>query len=350
MDLIVFYIGSYTKTISPEIVGKGEGIYTVELNNETGELKLLHVESTVNPSYLVVDKHNKFLYCNTEVISKEAPKVKAYRIKNDFSLELCNELPIKGGFPCHIEKIENHILVSCYETGNLLQFTLDKRGCLSDCVTNHKHSGSSVNKERQEGPHVHQVAIRPKTQEIYACDLGTDIINGYVFENDYLKPKTELDIAVKKGGGPRHMVFSKNGEFAYAVNELTGEVSILKACDGVLQQVGTMNSLPDHYQDIPSASAIRMHHNNKYLYVANRKWDAITIFKVEGEQLQLIDHTVTGGKELREFNITPNGKWLIACHQDSHDTIVYLIEKDGTLTQKFATKAMKTPVCVAFLN
>ncbi|WP_242132519.1 lactonase family protein [Aestuariivivens marinum] len=350
MDSFVFYIGSYTKTISPEIVGKGEGIYTVELNNKTGELKLLHVESTVNPSYLVVDKHNKFLYCNTEVASKEAPKVKAYRIKNDFSLDLCNELPINGGFPCHIEKVEDHILVSCYETGNLLQFSLDESGRLSECVTNHKHSGSSSNKERQEAPHVHQVAIRPKTKEIYACDLGTDTLNAYVFDNGHLKPKTELDVNVTKGGGPRHMVFTKNGKFAYVVNELTGGVSILELRDGKLQHIDTINSLPSNYKGIPSASAIRIHPNDSYLYVGNRKTDTITIFKINDEQLQLIGHTYTGGKELREFNITPNGKWLIACHQDSHDTIVYLIEKDGTLTQKFATKVMKTPVCVAFLN
>ena len=66
--------------------------------------------------------------------------------------------------------------------------------------------------------------------------------------------------------------------------------------------------------------------------------------------LELIDYQFTNGNELREFNITPDGKWLIACHQNSNDTVVYQIKADGTLNETYRTKCIKTPVCVTYLH
>ena len=140
-------------------------------------------------------------------------------------------------------------------------------------------------------------------------------------------PDSTQDISVTKGGGPRHMVFNKDGNLAYVLNELSGAVSILKDMGGKFQQTGTYNSLPATYKGMPSASAIRIHPNGIFLYTANRILDAITIFEIKGEKLEVLEYQYTEGDELREFNITPNGKWLIACHQNSHDTIVYQIKK-----------------------
>ncbi len=345
-----FFIGSYTQMLTPEIIGFGEGISTVQLDDNTGELKVAHTMKAVNPSCLTISNDNNYLYCNTEVGVVENPKVRAYKIKDDFSLEFLNEQPISGGYPCHIENLDNNIFVACYETGNMLQFPLDSNGKLLECANNHQHTGSSINKERQEGPHTHQVAIHPNKREIYVCDLGTDTIKAYCFKKTEFIAEPNYDIDVSKGGGPRHMVFTENGNLAYVLNELTGAVSILKNIDNKFEQVHTYDSLPSNYKGIPSASAIRIHPNGLFLYAANRTFDAITIFSIEGEKLKVIDYHFTKGKELREFNISPDGNWLIACHQDSNDTIAYQIKPDGKLIEKYRTKEIKTPVCITFLN
>lgn len=348
MAFITFFIGSYTQQLTPEIMGEGAGIYTLQLNDETGELNILHTLKTVNPSYLVKSDDGKFLYCNTEVDEVFNPKVQAYRIKDNFSLEFLNEQPISGGYPCHIEKFKRNILVACYQTGNVIQYPLSESGELQPYTKNHQHFGSSINKDRQEGPHAHQVAIHPDNNSIFICDLGIDALKAYLFQDSEITANKKLDVAIKKGGGPRHLVFNKKGDLAYVINELSGDISILKNIDGKFEQINSYNSLPNTYKDTPNASAIRIHPNGMFLYTANRTLDAITIFKIKGETLEVLDYQYTNGTELREFNITPDGKWLIACHQNSDDTIVYQIKLDGMLAEKYRTKEIKTPVCVTF--
>lgn len=350
MAFLTFFIGSYTQFLSPEIVGSGDGISTVQLNEETGELSVLHTKKTINPSYLAISADNKYLYCNTEVVEEENPVVQAYSINDDFSLEFMNEQPIKGGCPCHLEVLNNRVLVACYISGNMLEYPLDKSGNLKECTKNHQHSGSSINLERQEAPHAHHVAIHPINGDVYVCDLGIDMVKAYEFVEGKLVPNLNKDIAIAKGGGPRHLVFDHDGSLGYVINELTSAISVLKNNAGIFEEIGAYESLPESYKDTPSASAIRIHPNGKFLYVANRKFDAITIFKIDGQVLELIDHIKTGGKEIREFNVSPSGKWLVACHQNSNDTIVFNIQDNGKLTEVYRTQEVKTPVCIAFLK
>lgn len=135
---------------------------------------------------------------------------------------------------------------------------------------------------------------------------------------------------------------------AYVLNELTGGVSVLQNKNGSLREIKTYPSLPEDFKKVPSASAIRLHPNGKYLYAGNRTLEAITIFAIVDNTLQLITYQHTNGDELREFNITPDGKWLIACHQNSHDTVVYKIQEDGKLIETYRTKEILSPVCVVF--
>ncbi len=350
MTLSTFFIGSYTQFLSPEIVGSGDGISTVQLNEETGELSVLHTKNTISPSYFALSADNKFLYCNTEVIEEENPVVQAYKINDDFSLKFLNEQEISGGCPCHIEVLHGRVLVACYISGNMLEYPLDGTGKLLECIKNHQHSGSSINLERQEAAHAHHVAIHPNKKDVYVCDLGIDTLKAYEVQDGKLGPNPPKDIGVSKGGGPRHLVFNKDGNLGYVINELTSAVSVLKNKGNKFEQIGSYNSLPESYQDSPSASAIRIHPNGKYLYVGNRKFDAITIFKIEGDTLDLVDYKHTNANEIREFNISPSGKWLIACHQNSNDTIVYMVKPDGKLLEVHRTKAIRTPVCVTFLK
>lgn len=347
---LTFFIGSYTEYPVPDFGGIGHGIYTVQLDNETGVLSAIYTVQARNPSYLAISEDDKFLYCHTELDESENPKVKAYQIKEDSSLAYLNEQAIKGSYPCHLKKYKHHVLVACYYSGNVLQFPLDTAGKLLPSKINYYHEGASINKARQEAPHAHQVAVHPNKKDIYVCDLGIDTIKAYRFEDEVLVPNQEKDCTLSKGGGPRHLVFNTKGTLAYVLNELTGHISVLENANNSFREINTFHTLSNDYKGVPSSSAIRIHPNGKWLYAANRTLEAITIFSITGNKLELIDYQYTKGKELREFNITPNGKWLIACHQNSHDTVVYEIQKDGKLKETFRTKDILSPVCIAFTN
>lgn len=346
--MLTFFIGSYTEYPIPGFGGIGHGIYTVQLNTDTGELIKVHTEKARNPSYLAISDDNQFLYCNTELDESENPKVRAYKINTDFSLKFINEQSISGGYPCHLITHGNSILVACYATGNIIQFPLDASGILMEAQKEYYHKGSSINKSRQEAPHAHQIATHPNKKDIYVCDLGIDRIKAYHFQCTELVPNEKMDCEVSKGGGPRHLTFDQEGRFAYVINELTGTISVLHNKKNRFEEIKTYSTLPANFKEVPSASAIRIHPNGKYLYAANRTLKAITIFRIVENTLQTIDYKYTKGEELREFNITPDGNWLIACHQNSHDTVVYKIQEDGRLVETYRTNEMLSPVCIVF--
>lgn len=347
---VPFFIGSYTEYPIPGFGGIGHGIYSVELHTETGKLAVRHTTKSRNPSYFAISDNNKHMYAVSELDESSNPKVRSFAINDDSSLSFLNEQPIPGGYPCHIISKDNNVMVACYVTGNLLHYSTRTNGELMPSLSEFQHSGSSVNKERQEGPHAHQVALHPNGREVYVCDLGIDRIKAYKLEENVLVPNPTKDCKVSEGSGPRHLVFNSEGNCAYVLNELTGTVAILEHKHDRFTAINDYTTLPEDFKGVPSSSAIRLHPNGKYLYTANRNLEAITIFSIESDALEAIDHQYTKGKELREFNITPDGNWLIACHQNSHDTVVYAIRDDGTLKEHYRTTEILSPVCVVFQN
>ncbi|WPR72912.1 lactonase family protein [Flavobacterium sp. NG2] len=345
----IFYIGSYTEMLAPDFGGHGDGIYSVSLNTDIGEVNVLHRFQARNPSYLAISDDKKYLYSVTEVIYEKGPKIQAFEIQEDYSLQFVNELPIEGSLPCHITYANNCLLVSCYGSGNVLSFPTGDSGVLLENVSNNYHSGSSVNPLRQEGPHAHQAVFSAKESKVYVPDLGIDTVKVYKFNDGILSELISEEIFLTKGFGPRHMVFNKQGNLGYLVNELTAEVSVLKSVDQKFVQIKSYTSLPDDFNATPSASAIRMHPNGEFLYVGNRTLDAITVFKIEGEALKLVGYKKMSGKTVREFNISPDGKWLVACLQDSDIVTVYEIYSNGALFEKQTIDTVKSPVCVCFV-
>lgn len=345
----IFYVGSYTEMITPHFGGKGIGIATLSLNESTGNIKLLHNTPSLNAGYLTFSDDKQFLYTITEVLQSKKPTVKAYKINHDKSLEFINELPIQGSLPCHISFLNKQVFVSCYGTGNILKFVTNSKGELIKETHNIKHQGSSINVERQESSHAHQVVVHPNKKELFVPDLGIDKIKVYSIKDNNLVPKIDLDIKVDPGFGPRHIEIQPYGDLAYVIGELIGKVAILKNIKGCYKIVDYVDSLPSSFDETPGSSAIRLHPNLPYLYVANRTIDAITIFKITGDSLELIYYQYTEGITLREFNITPSGKWLIASLQDSDEIIIYEIDMNGRLLEKNRTQLLNSGVCVAFL-
>ncbi|MFS4415524.1 lactonase family protein [Maribacter sp. 2307ULW6-5] len=346
---LTFFMGSYTEFPVPGFGGIGQGIYSVQLHPETGTLELLHATMTRNPSYLALSKDGRFLYAVNELDESQGPKVVAYAVQDDFSLRFLNEQNVSGGYPCHLALVESQLLVACYATGNVLQFPVTASGGLGPQKAEHAHKGSSVHKERQEGPHAHQVALHPNQEDVYVCDLGLDMLKGYRLDQGTLVPNGAKDVVLSPGGGPRHMVFNETGSLAYVLNELSGNISLLESEQGVFLEKETHLAVPKGFNGMPSASAIRIHPNQRFLYAADRASGAIAIFKTKDSTLVLVGHQYTRGVELREINLSPDGKWLIACHQNSHDTVVYEIGHDGTLEERFRTLGIFSPVCAVFL-
>ena len=217
------YVGTYTG-------GDSQGIYTCELDLATGQLSAPKLAAeAVNPSFLAIHPSEKLLYAVGEVDvmnGKKTGGVSGFTIDADTGvLTLINQQSSGGGGPCHlvVDETGTNVLVANYGGGSVACLPIGDGGRLDEASTFIQHTGSSVNPQRQKGPHAHSINCDPTNRFAVAADLGLDKVLVYKFDADAhtLVPNDPPSVSVPAGGGPRHFAFHPNGRFAYTNNEIT---------------------------------------------------------------------------------------------------------------------------------
>ena len=343
-----FYVGTYTKPDG------SKGIYRCVLDLETGKISAATlVAETPSPSFLAIRPGGGFLYAANETNSGE---VSAYAIAADGALKFLNKQSAKGGGTCHVtvDPAGKNVLIANYGTGSVAVLPIKADGSLAEASAFVQHTGSSSDPARQKEPHAHSIYTDPAAKFVYACDLGTDKINGYRFDaaKGTLTADETATATVAPGSGPRHLALHPKQDTAYVINEMLSTITAFKrdTGTGALTEIGTISTLPEDFTGRSSTAEIFVHPNGKHLYGSNRGHDSIAAFAIEQDGgLAPIGHTPIGGKVPRNFAIDPTGRWLLAAGQESGDINVLKIDPD---TGKLAPTGMRVeigaPVCIIF--
>ena len=136
------------------------------------------------------------------------------------------------------------------------------------------------------------------------------------------------------GSGPRHVAFTADGGRAYVINELALTVTDFDfdADEGTLIPFQTVSTIPEEITDREgfSTAELVIHPSGRFLYGSNRGHHSIAMFKVDQDngQLTLLGVEPIRGKTPRNFNISPDGRWLLAAGQDSDTVTVFAIDGD----------------------
>jgi 6-phosphogluconolactonase len=350
--MTIFYTGSYTQNGAPAINPTGKGIGCFHLNLENGSMEVLHYTKQRNPSYLVISEDKKFLYAVEEMYKNLNPEVFAYKIEKGGNLIFLNSQKISGDYACHLAIVKDCLLVANYVSGNVLSFPILEDGSLAPSNQIIQHKGIGPDKERQEAAHVHMICPFKK-DAMYVVDLTLDMAKAYQLEieSKQWKALPSLDIYITPGSGARHMVMDKTEQFAFILNELSGEVFVVDLRSSEHKIIQKISILHETYAGNAGGAAIRIHPKDKFLYASNRRFDTITIFKIDNvsKQIELVSHQSTLGKTPRDFNIDSTGKWLIAANQDSNTLIAFEINQQiGTLEPKSKVDS-DTPVNICWL-
>lgn len=340
--------------VEGEFGGHGSGIYCFEFNPDNGELKLLHTTPSINPSYLCISS-SKYLYTHTEILKSRHPLIRAFEIRDDYSLRFINDQYIEGGCPCYINysKTYNILFVACYETGDTFIYPVRKDGRIAPVREIIKNEGSSVNKQRQESAHAHAVLIDEGLGNILIADLGIDKIVSYKIKKDNKSLSGPIqEILMSPGSGPRHLIFHPQKDYLYVVNELTGTIMVMRYEIGHLCILDTYSILPSKTEFTPSAAAIRISDDGRFIYVSERRDSCISILKFDRKdaRLSLIGREKTLGKTPRDFILDPSGNWLLAANQDSDSIAIFKVnKKTGMIKPIRLMNNIKSPVCFEWL-
>lgn len=355
-EYFVFF-GTYTGA-------KSKGIYVSRFDDATGKLSAPQLATeTKSPSFLALHPNGKFLYAVGESASVGANRqgaVSAFAVNSTTGmLTALNSQPSGGGGPCHlaVDAKRRLVLAANYGSGSLAALPLGGDGRLDGAGCVIQHAGSSVNKQRQEGPHAHCANLSPDGRFALACDLGLDKVLVYRL-GDGAHALTANDPpsgAVAPGAGPRHLAFGAGGKFVYVVNEIGSTVTVF-AWDvkrGALSEVQTISTLPEKFDGKSFCAEIAVHPNGKFVYASNRGHDSIAVFAVEKKsgRLAAVQRESTQGKTPRHFALDPSGGWLLAENQASDSVVVFKLDKKtGALAATGQQIEVPSPVCAVFLT
>jgi 6-phosphogluconolactonase len=262
----------------------------------------------------------------------------------------------RGAGTTHItlDRSGKYVLVANYDGGSVAVFRLLEDGKLGESTALAQHAGSSVNRERQEGPHPHEVAVSRDNRFVVVTDLGTDEIFVYPFDARRGTLGQPQITKTSPGAGPRHMVFSANGKHLYVINELSNSIVVygFDVKSGQLREQQKVSTLPKDFSGINTTAEIQLDSSGKFLYGSNRGADNIARFAVDPKKGTLGDvaFASTEGKAPRFFSLDPTGKWLFAANQTSGNIVIFRVdESTGKLTSTGKELKVPAPVCLTFV-
>jgi len=355
-SLLRVYIGTYTGA-------KSLGVYASQFDTATGKLSPPQLAATTpSPSFLAIHPNGRYLYAvgeNTSLGAKRVGAVNAYRIvEKTGQLTLLNRQSSGGSGPCHlaVDKSGKCLLVANYGSGSIAAIPLEGDGKLAErpgAVI--QHQGSSVNPQRQAGPHAHFITADPDNRFALACDLGLDKVLVYRLDpaKSALVPNDPPAASVAPGSGPRHLAFHPNGRFVYLINEMGGTLTAFAydATRGRLTELQTVSTLPAEFTGAKSGAEVQVHPSGRFVYGSNRGHGSIAVFAVDPERgtLSCVEYQPSQGKAPRYFGLDPTGQWLLAENQDSDNIVVFRIdEQTGRLKPTGQVVEVGSPVCAVF--
>lgn len=361
MKKTIVFIGTYTQPIlfgTGEVLnGHGDGVYIYELKE--GHLIEKGSAKTVNASFLVMDKAQRYLFATNELKEYKGHfggAVSAFRFDpQDDSLTYLNTQPVHGADPCHVETdvAGKHLYCANFMSGSVTVLPIAPDGSLEENCCFIQHEGSSVDPKRQRGPHAHGVFFDPTGKRLFIPDLGMDQTVCYEpLKDGELTLLKECCIPAEQAGtGPRHMIFHPSGKFAYINTEMGNTVCAYRydVQTGNAEWMQTLPTIPDGTDPLStSTSGIKLHPNGHILYVSNRGHNSLATYHIDEETglLDLIAIQETGGNIPRDFEITPDGKYLIAAHQSSDDAVLFELNPDTGMIKEVDRVGVPTPICV----
>ncbi|OCT15015.1 hypothetical protein A8709_12915 [Paenibacillus pectinilyticus] len=351
------YIGSYTDEQHPV------GISLYAFNGQTGELTLIETYSDLpNASFLAVNNDKTVLYAVSETETYEGRyggSAAAYAIEAGTGrLSKINQQPADGSAPCYIsvDATNRNVYVANYLSGNVTVYPIEAGGALGAHTQLVQHEGElGPQADRQEAPHAHSIVPTPDNRYAVAADLGLDrlVISRIDAERGELLPHGSA--AMKPGAGPRHLVFSADSTYVYAINELDSTITVLsyEADAGSMTAVQTVSTLPEGFSGVNSCADIHLSGDGRFLYASNRGHDSVAVYGVDRDSgtLSVVGWQSTRGRTPRNFALSPQDEFLLAANQESNSIVVFRRNVEtGMLEETEQTAAVSRPVCVRFLS
>ncbi len=349
------YVGSHGS-------GPGQGIFAACLDRATGALTGLGLAAEIErPTWLVRDPHRPILYTVSETGNDGKSQGGVYSLSIDpktGKLTTISRTASGGGGATHLayDARLGALFVANFGGGQVSSIPVQADGGLGAVSSVQTDYGSGPSR-RQTGPHAHAVVVDPSGHFVLAPDLGADRVFVYRYDaaTKQLSPAAEPFAALPPGSGPRHLVFSRDGRFAFLDTELSGDVYGFRwdAHAGRLTQISRRSIDPSDFTGQKSAAEIVISADGRFLYVSDRGANSLIVYAVDAKTgaLSEVQRIAGGGDVPWSFAIDPSGRWLIVANEASSTLAVFGVDRaSGKLTATPSTLSAPKPVSIAYFQ
>ena len=276
-DEYVAYVGTYTH-------GSSIGIHLYDVNVEEGTLTERKVIPVNNSSHIARSLNGKYLYS----IADEG--VAVFAVEDDGDLTPINKVDIDGMRGCYlsVDKTGRYLFVAGYHDGKVTVVHTHKDGRLGSLMDGVFHKGLGSVAERNFRPHVSCVVPTPDNKYVCAVDNGIDQIKMYKLNTQRDRLKLVDILRCERESGPREIVFSESGKYAYVIYELMNKVDVFSYRDTgngpefeKLQSISTTSANVDQAHDAASGMCLSPDHH--YLFTSTAGDNTVAMFHIDPE-------------------------------------------------------------------
>lgn len=344
------------RKVKPIFVGSNgndltRGIYVFHLDIDNGEiLKKKFYKSLANPT--AISKRERFIYvCYKNNTGRLTDGGLWQYASMDLQFGLAAKSTDHGKtYVCsYINEDRSYAYAVDYYNSEVVVIAVLKQK-LVRVVQTIKHTGSSLDPKRQNEAHPCFIDVTPD-KKMVVCDLGTDEIVIYdIGEKGRLYRNDDLTIKLKPGSGPKKIIFSPDGQFAYVLSELSSQVSVFRYQDGKLTFVQEIMTYPTHeYIGQNTAGDILISEKGDYLFVSNCGHDSVTTFERDAVtgMLRDVDHTDTDEKPVQMILVVD--KYIVVASQKGGSIESFELkrgESKGVLFETHFSYMVGEPVCL----
>ena len=339
----IAYVGTYTH-------GSSIGIHLYDVDVEEGTLSERKVVPVNNSSYVVKSKNGKYLYS----IADEG--VAVFAIKPDGDLEPINKVDIDGMRGCYLSVDDDgkYLFVGGYHDGKITAVHTHKDGRLGKIFDGVFHKGIGSVAERNFRPHVSCVLPTPEGKYVCAVDNGIDQVK--IYRINTVRNRLELVdvLRCKRESGPREIVFSKDGNYAYILFELINKVGVFKYKDNgktpefeLIQTIETLSDELDPLHDC--AAAITISPDGKHLFTSTAGDNSVAMFTINPEDgtLEKDFALPISGEYPKDIALFPDGKHIAVVNHESNSITTFTIDYENkVLVMKGKPMKVETPNCI----
>ncbi len=339
------FVGSYGNDMT-------RGMYVFHLDIKNGELlKKKYYKTIANPTHLF--KRERFIFaCYKNGTGRPTDGGLWQYASMDLQFGLAGKSTDHGKtyVGSYVDEEREFAYAVDYYNGEVVTIPILKQKIVK-VVQRIRHEGHGPVAKRQEEAHPSYIEMMPTKDRLFVCDLGTDEIVLYERnEKGRLIKDEEHSFFVRPGSGPKKMIFSPDGKYAYILNELSSTIAVYKVDHLQLTFVQEVSTYPqDEYTGTNLAGDILIEASGEYLFVSNKGHDSIVTFKINQDNGELEYLEYMEAEEYPTAMILVLNKWLVVASQKGGMLETFEVkrhEKKGVLFETHYTYPVGEPVCL----